>query len=60
MSKTEETDANEKDRANIIQMTDSPGAPEANVSEIQKSDKFPKWDIMPPAQFINPRTKKLA
>lgn len=24
----------------------------------QAEDRFPKWDILPPYQFINPRLKK--
>jgi hypothetical protein len=38
----------------------SPTVPthEAPTPDKQMSDKFPKWDILPPNQFINPRIKK--
>jgi hypothetical protein len=28
------------------------------IPDRHESDKFPKWDILPPHQFINPRVKK--
>lgn len=31
---------------------------ETMISDRQVNDKFPKWDILPPHQFINPRVKK--
>lgn len=34
------------------------GLREMNLSDNQQNEKFPKWDIVPPNQFINPRIKK--
>ncbi len=34
------------------------GLREMNMSDNQGNDNFPKWDIVPPNQFINPRIKK--
>ncbi len=43
------------DDAQIIQ----PARPqETNITDMSLSDKFPKWNILPPHQFINPRLKK--
>ena len=33
-------------------------AKQTSTTESQTEDRFPKWDILPPNQFINPRLKK--
>lgn len=32
--------------------------PQAVGGEKQTNARFPQWDILPPTQFVNPRSKK--
>lgn len=48
----------QKDSTANVQKPQTMRSQEAAIPDKQVADKFPKWDILPPHQFINPRIKK--
>lgn len=54
----ENTQGNQKDSDTSVPTAHTVSTREATIPNKQMSDKFPKWDILPPHQFINPRAKK--
>lgn len=58
MSNSENIHGSQKDDTPNVQKTQPVRVQEASFPDKQASDKFPKWDILPPHQFINPRIKK--
>lgn len=50
---------NEKENANQKKLDDQlSDVKQTSSTDQQTEDRFPKWDILPPYQFINPRLKK--
>ncbi len=58
MSTNENIQRGQKDSSANAQKGQTMRAQETVIPDRQAADKFPKWDILPPNQFINPRIKK--
>lgn len=58
MSNNENIQGSRKDSTANTQKEQTGRAQEATIPGREGTDKFPKWDILPPHQFINPRIKK--
>jgi hypothetical protein len=41
-----------------VEETNPPIGGDGTLLDNRGSDKFPKWDIVPPHQFINPRIRR--
>jgi hypothetical protein len=58
MSTNEKSQGNQTDGNSSLSKEQAVHTQETIIPDGQVSDKFPKWDILPPHQFINPRVKK--
>lgn len=58
MSNNENIQDNQKANNNMIPKIQKDQSQEPSLKDKLLSDNFPKWDILPPNQIINPRLRK--